>query len=405
MRFVRWLTVCGLALAFCTPGHLADAAPRPAVVVQSGPIVERFTGGSVVGQQRGSPHFGTIMSGTYASSGQLGRGTFLIDDFAVPPPPVRPISFRRSDGMLMRGGYRDAQPPNCGSFVTACLHATLHGSGDVDAADVYIVGGGVYPDYAFLMSGTLTLRARHGYTMVDSTGVVRSFGGIEHFGDAATGDVVDIQRTPSGRGYWVVNAAGHVYAFGDARYFGGTDPDWLPFGPRITSMSATPSGNGYWLFTADGRALRFGDAQLYGDLHVLRLARPIVDSIATPTGHGYYMVGADGGVFAFGDARFRGSMGATRLAQPVVGIVPTPANTGYWLVAADGGVFSFAAQFRGSMGGTNINRPVVGMAAYGAGYLMVADDGGIFDFSNSMFFGSASGSVGSAPVVSITAIG
>src|SRR5262245_36048549 len=228
-----------LVTALCVPAHGAHGAPAAAASTP-GAIVERFTGGSVLAEQQGSPHFGVYMQGTYASSGQLGRGSFSIDATAVPLPPLSPIMFRRSDGMTLRGGWRASKPPNCGPFVTECMHATLHGTADVASADVYIAGSCAYPSFCFLMSGTLTLRSRHGYAVVDSNGRTSSFGGIEHLGDAATGGVVDLQRTPSGAGYWVVNAAGQVHAFGDARYFGGADYARYLSGQRFVSMSPTP---------------------------------------------------------------------------------------------------------------------------------------------------------------------
>jgi hypothetical protein len=285
-----------------------------------------------------------------------------------------------------------------------CLSASLHGTGDIASVVVSIATVLRYENLSFLMQGTLTLRARHGLAIVDSTGTTRAFGGIEHRGDAPTTGVVDIQRSPSGAGYWVVNSAGQVYAFGDARYFGGADYGRYLAGQRVVSMSPTPSGNGYWLFTATGTVLSFGDARLYGDLHGARLSAPIVDSVATPTGHGYYAVGRDGGVFAFGDARFRGSTGRLRLAQPVIGMVLN-GNLGYWLVAADGGVFSFNAVYWGSTGGLHLSSPIVGAAAYGPSYLMVGRDGTLYSFSPVTLFGASVVRPGTTPVAGITAIG
>ncbi len=263
-----------------------------------------------------------------------------------------------------------------------------------------------------LMRGTLTIRRRLGYAMVDSNGTTYAFGGIDHLGDARTTNAVDIERTPSGQGYWVVNNAGQVYAFGDAPYLGGADWDRFLSGQRVTSMSATPTGKGYWLFTADGRALRFGDAQLFGDLSLTPLNGRIVASVATPTGRGYYMVGSDGGVFAFGDTRFHGSTGNLRLNQPVVDLVPTADNRGYWLVAADGGVFSFHAPFEGSLPslGYAPSQSVVSaafqpahLAPQGNAYLMVTTNGGVFNFDEGLFFGSKGGTHLTAPIVNATA--
>ena len=91
--------------------------------------------------------------------------------------------------------------------------------------------------------------------------------------------------------------------------------------------------------------------------------RPIVGMAATPSGAGYWLVASDGGVFAFGDAGFSGSTGGLSLNRPIVGMAATPTGRGYWLVATDGGLFAFGdADFFGSTGAISLNRPIVGMA-------------------------------------------
>jgi len=388
------------AAAVAMAGAMTSTSAPPPV-----PTTEQFTGGGGLSLTSG-PLDSPSYSGRYRSSGQLGNGR--VDYHWLLGAPA-PIEFTRSNGLTLHGVTSEVPLSKCGSpMVDAaqCLAADLIGGADIPSAKIVVA---LLPDgigYTFLMRGTLTLTKRYGYAMVESSGAVHAFGGIERVGDAPSTQAaaVDIERTPSGRGYWVVNADGQVYAFGDAPYLGGADGAAFLAGQRVVAMSATTTGKGYWLFTAGGRALRFGDAQLFGDLQLRRLTSPIVASAATPTGRGYYMVGADGGVFTFGDARFRGSTGAMKLNQPVIGIVPTTDSNGYWLVAADGGVFSFNAPFHGSMGGTRLNQRIVTMVPYAGGYLMVAADGGAFNFSRGVFFGS----IGGTPtfgVVSATAIG
>jgi hypothetical protein len=383
-----------------TSGAVASTSPA------SVSATEQFTGGgalSFTGGLRDAPQY----TGHYTSSGQLGSGRIVLQFLLGAPSP---IDFTRSDGLDLHGLTSEVPVPKCGfspDIGTECLAANLTGGADVPTAKVFVVLLTVGFGYTFLMRGTLSLSGRHGYALVESSGAVHAFGGVERVGDAPStrAAAVDIERSPSGGGYWVTNAAGQVYAFGDAPYLGGAAWDAFLSGQRVVAISATPTDKGYWLFTADGRALRFGDAQLFGDLHIRRLTSPIVASAATPTGRGYYMVGADGGVFTFGDARFRGSTGAMKLNQPVVGIAPTTDNKGYWLVAADGGVFSFNAPFRGSMGGTRLNQRIVTMVPYAGGYLMIGADGGVFNFSGSTFFGSLGGTPTSGTIVGATAIG
>jgi hypothetical protein len=243
-----------------------------------------------------------------------------------------------------------------------------------------------------------------GYWMVGAAGSVYAFGQLRFYGSAPTPVATHIEPTPSRLGYWVVDRLGRVYAFGDARPFGRAPS--LRAGEFARSLSSTPDGLGYWIFTDHGRVFPRGDAVSHGDLSNVRLNGPIVGSATTTTGNGYYMVGSDGGIFAFGDAHFFGSMGGAHLNRPVNGLVPTADNRGYWLVASDGGIFAFGdARFRGSMGGRPLSRPIIGMVRYGNGYLMVSSDGGIFDFSNLPFVGSLGNHPPSIPIVSVASGG
>ncbi len=239
-----------------------------------------------------------------------------------------------------------------------------------------------------------------GYWMLDAAAHVYRFGSAHDFG-SSSGSAVAIAARRDGDGYWTTDAFGDVHGFGAAHADPGRPA--LRAGELIATISATPSGNGYWLFTNQGRAIAHGDARFVGDLRNVHLNGPIVSSVATPTGGGYFMVGSDGGVFSFGDAAFHGSTGNKHLNRPVVGLSPTTGNDGYWLVASDGGVFAFGAPFRGSLGAVRLNRPVTGIIAFGNGYLMVAADGGVFDFSDKAFSGSLGDHPPAAPVVGIAA--
>jgi type VII secretion-associated serine protease mycosin len=241
----------------------------------------------------------------------------------------------------------------------------------------------------------------HGYWMLGRTGHVYNFGSVLGYGGPSTASATDIEPTPSGFGYWTVDANGHVGAYGDAGFHG--DASGKLVGEFVTGISRTATGRGYWLFTTRGRVFPFGDAHFYGDLRAKHLNGPILDSVATPTGHGYYMVGSDGGVFTFGDAVYKGSTGGLHIPEPIRTLVPDPGHVGYWLVGVDGSVYPFAAPFRGSMRGRQLNKPIVGMVSFGDGYLMVAADGGIFNFSNKPYFGSLGGDPPAVPIVSVAA--
>jgi hypothetical protein len=375
--------------AATTPPH--DAAPVNGAALQA-----------VSGTGTGTQGFGAFiddvfLDGTYLSTGQLGSGKFSFDEGLNPS-----ADFIRSDGARLHGNSVTETPGACGRDpeVSWCIRVDVTGSTDLRAARVQVAARVREGVASVTFSGVVAVTHRIGYSMLVANGRVDTFGGLDHLGDAPTANAVDLERTPSANGYWVVNSKGQVYAFGDAPYLGGTGQGSLPPGEVITSMSATPSGQGYWLFTSLGDVGALGDARYSGNMRTVALNGHIVGSVATPTGLGYYMVGSDGGVFAFGDARFRGSMGGMRLNRPIVGLVPTPDNEGYWLIAADGGVFSFGdARFHGSMGGAQLNRPIIGMVPYGSAYLMIASDGGVFNFSTLPFFGSDGGKTIPAPVV------
>ena len=282
------------------------------------------------------------------------------------------------------------------------LTVTLHVNSDASPGKRTVVVKNPAGDVAACVD---CLTVVTGYWMVGSDGKVFPFGDAAHLGDPSPSahPVVDLEPTPAGDGYWVVDNVGHVFGY-NAKHLGNADLAKLSPGEKVTSLSATPSGAGYWLFTSRGRVLTFGDAVHDGDMSATVLNGPVLDSIPTPSGHGYYMVGSDGGVFAFGDAVFRGSMGATRLNAAVQSLVPDPDGTGYWLVASDGGIFAFEAVFRGSMGGTRLNKPVTGMVTNADGYLMVAEDGGIFNFSDRPFYGSLGNNPPPHPITSVAAL-
>jgi len=211
--------------------------------------------------------------------------------------------------------------------------------------------------------------------------------------------ITGMASTPSGNGYWIVDAQGGVLAKGGAVNYGSMAGHALV--APISHIVSSPSGNGYWLVAADGGTFSFGDAHFYGSMGSHHLDAPVVDIAPTADGGGYWLVASDGGIFSFGDAVFQGSMGSHHLNKPVVGITPDYATGGYWEVATDGGIFAFGAPFYGSTGNVHLVKPVNGMTATsdGLSYRFVASDGGIFDYGNSPFYGSMGGKHLDAPVV------
>lgn len=147
-------------------------------------------------------------------------------------------------------------------------------------------------------------------------------------------NIIDIERSEGGAGYYMVGATGSVYAIGDATYGGN-----FSGGGTVVSMAVRPQG-GYYVVNSLGLVQAFGAASHHGDAHLLTLAQPITGIATTTTGAGYWLVGKDGGVFAYGDAVFHDSLIGIALADPISDIEGFTDDGGYWLVGEDGGVFS-----------------------------------------------------------------
>jgi hypothetical protein len=255
-----------------------------------------------------------------------------------------------------------------------------------------------------------------GLRILGADGSLWTFGRAPSF--STTNDISDPRRTVgpgvpvrgvaatrTGRGAWVVDGNGSVYALGDAPFFGSMGGRRL--NRPVVGMAARPDGLGYWLVATDGGIFTFGQARFRGSTGAIALNSPIVGMAATPSGNGYWMVAGDGGIFAFGDARFFGSTGAIRLAQPIVGMAATPTGAGYWMVARDGGVFSFGdAPFLGSaVGRSGLRPPVTAIASTpsGAGYWLLDSAGTAFTFGDAPVFGSGV-TAGSRPALGIIPI-
>ncbi len=257
-----------------------------------------------------------------------------------------------------------------------------------------------------------TPRAGRGYWMLGLDGEVWAFGEAPYLGQPSdvyggypncspeTTDTfgfcdiaIDLEPTPTGNGYWVLDTTGFIWTHGDAPSFPPVD---VGYGEPTVGLTATRTGQGVWVFDTAGCVTESGDAAFHGSMCGLPLNAPVIEGAVTPAGRGYVLLAGDGGIFSFGDARFYGSTGGIRLNQPVVGMAYTPSGNGYWLVAADGGIFAFGdAGFHGSMGAVRLNQPVTGIlpSPTGQGYHLVAEDGGIFSFGDAAFYGS----LGDAP--------
>jgi len=219
---------------------------------------------------------------------------------------------------------------------------------------------------------------------------------VELEGDPAA--AMAVARTPSGGGYWTVDADGRVHPFGDASGLGSA-PGHLA--ASVVGVAPTPTGAGYWLVAGDGGIFSFGDAVFHGSTGAMRLNQPIVGMAATPTGRGYWLVASDGGIFSFGDARFMGSTGAMSLPAPITSLAATAAGDGYWMVGTTGAIYSFGgAQNAGDAVGRTAFGPAVGVAptSTGHGYWMLSADGAVAAFGDAVDHGGSAPPARAAPM-------
>ena len=271
-------------------------------------------------------------------------------------------------------GPRDIDPHGRDAYLkvgdgTTVLFDNIAGHRDVDSTGC--PGDGMYVRLAELrdrVSDELD-RGLVGLRILGSDGSLWTYGASEQF--STTNDISDPRRsvahgipvraaagTPTGRGAWVADVNGSVYAFGDAAFFGSMGGRRL--NRPIVGMAAHPTGRGYWLVASDGGIFTFGSARFRGSTGAIALNSPIVGMAATPTGRGYWMVARDGGVFTFGDAPFLGSaVGRSELRTPATAIASTPTGRGYWVLDSAGTAFTYGDAPVFGSGVTEGSRPAL----------------------------------------------
>ena len=241
--------------------------------------------------------------------------------------------------------------------------------------------------------GTPSTASGRGYWLLDSAGHVFGFG-APNLGDLTTLKVttppVSIQSTPSGEGYWIVDQKGKVYAFGDAVKQGDMSGQTLN-GP-VRRLEPTPSGVGYWLLASDGGVFSFG-VPFFGSAGARPPNAAVISMASTASGGGYLMVTARGEVLPFGDAKSEGDTKTLQLAAPVISLALGASGRGYWLYARDGGVFSFGVPFHGSVPGLGLCTvpKTVALRATdtGNGYWIVTDHGKVYPFGDAKSYGDS----------------
>ncbi len=216
----------------------------------------------------------------------------------------------------------------------------------------------------------------NGYLMVGSDGGVFALGGANFYGslccNALPSPIAAIAATPSEDGYWLAAQNGKISNFGNTPALPAVQ---VPAGAHIVGMASTNDGKGLWLTDNLGDVYAVGDALYLGGMGGIHLNAPVVGIAAAASGQGYVLAASDGGTFNFGVGFFGSVPGSLKpgqhLVAPIVGIAVTHSGNGYWMVGADGGLFNYGdAPFLGSIytaiDGTPLNGPIVGIQHLGA---------------------------------------
>ena len=186
-------------------------------------------------------------------------------------------------------------------------------------------------------NGVLGLYQAGAFGELHTFGDARFFGDLSHV--AIESPILAVAATPSGEGYWLMEAGGRIHPFGDAPNLGSPA---LPDAEYAVSLVPTPSGKGYWLATQAGGVYSIGDAAFFGAAAgTLGADVDVVDMTAHPDGKGYWLLDSNGGVHAFGSARFFGAAASLPPRYPVTGLAATGTGGGYWLIDALGGIFAY----------------------------------------------------------------
>jgi hypothetical protein len=320
-------------------------------------------GCDVAGAPAVSPVKGFGSSGwemVFACGGPVRPGTLAA--YALPKAPLHPPAWAEWRANPDRSGV----PDPLGAPSKACsVPSSPRGYRLVTADGQEITGFGTLPGCGDARSDVLPVPVAGeaatpdggGYWILLQDGTVYSFGNAHWYGDARTGTyhansglappgapMTGIASTRDGKGYYLTDGFGDVYAFGDATYRGSRSGQSID--GTVVGITTDMASGGYWLYTSKGQIYAFGAAPNHGSAASRTLKTPVVAMAAPPDGHGYWLVTRVGTVFAYG-IRGDGSI-AKMKHQPVVGMAAGAGGKGYYLFASDGGVFALGTKFWGS---------------------------------------------------------
>ncbi len=200
-------------------------------------------------------------------------------------------------------------------------------------------------------------------------------------GPAATSQQTAGVRAAPTSSYWLYTAFGNVYNALGSPFYGSASRRGVS---TMTGMARTPDGRGYWMVDAAGQLFHYGDAAA---IKAVAAPHRVIGIAAAPRG-GLYAFTAYGNVDNLGVAKFYGSPRASgRRVSTITGMAVTPDGRGYWLVNAAGRVFSYGDAAR--LTGVTSTYPVHGIvAARGGGIWLWTTHGNVDNLGGAPFYGS-----------------
>jgi hypothetical protein len=331
--------------------------------------------------------------GTKLSDGRLAGHVAVVDSISVNADGTRTLNTVNQNAKVVRQGARWHGGVVDSFWATHSVAGIVHDP-DNRGGGTGSGGSATYPDV--VDGGGSRLVGPNAYLDVSSIGQVYAWNSTYH-GGQPTGNtgITDVAPAPGGRGYWMTDSVGHVYAYptgaGGNAYFGGSPSG---FSGRIVSIAARPDGKGYWLMSEAGQVYSYPPGNPYFGGSPSGYSGKFVSIEATPSGRGYWLATSAGQVYAYGDAQWHGN--ATGFQRAIVSMAATPGN-GYVLVSLTGQVYAYGdAKHLGNVPGiageaADISYALPGMAP---GYLIVSRTGAHYAFGSAPFINNPSGFTG-----------
>jgi hypothetical protein len=403
----KW-TTCGGQAAVGSAGQCVELAQRfyqargwhRGVFPSVAGAIDIYTGAARLGMTRQAqgaitnvvPGDMLVLSGggTKLADGRLAGHVAIVDSITINADGSRTLNTVNQNAKVVRQAARWHAGTVDSFWATHKFAGVVH---DPDNHNTGTSSGGSagYPDV--VNGGGTRLTGSNSYLDVSSIGQVYAWNGAYQGGEPAgnTG-ITDVATAPGGRGYWMTDSVGHVYAYpGSNPYLGGSPTG---FSGRIVSIAARPDGNGYWLMSEAGQVYAYPASNTYYGGSPTGYSGKFVAIESTTTGHGYWLLSSAGQVYAYGDAQWRGN--ATGFQKAIVSMSRTPGN-GYVLVSMTGQVYAFGdAKYLGNATGivgdaADISYALGGMAP---GYLIVSRTGAHYAFGSAPFIGNPAGYTG-----------